>query len=183
MGALMVVLLCQSVMAQEDKPLALVEVSSVEGDEAATPREMVQVEDAIAIAYTNDLIRVETKRQRIARIPYSIYMHAQELNACANPTWPKQRVLNCVDSLKWPNPMPKQPRLSRITHTLRIARQKSKEGETLAVSFSAVGTGEEETVVRRTLPKDATQEERKAAALEMAAEVLAPLRGVAPRPR
>lgn len=165
--------------AQPPDTSPLVEVSAVEGDAASTPRDMVVLEDAIALAFTDEALRVETKRQRAARIPTAVHMHAEELNACANPTWPKARVLACVEGLKFPTATTRPTKFKKVTHMLRIARKRDRKEEILALSLATVGRQGDEHVLKRTLPRDASPDERRAAALEMASSLLA---GLVPRP-
>lgn len=163
-------------LAAEAAGELLVEVSSVEGDDGTTPRDMAALEDAIVAAFNQGGLKVESRRQRVSRIPYSVYIHAEELTACANPTWSRQRVLACVDNLAFPVPTPHPPAFTRVTHLLRLARQRGKAGETLVLSLAPVGSEGKDKVSQRVLPKDATANERRTTALDMAAELLAPLR-------
>jgi hypothetical protein len=161
------------------EPPILVEVSSVEGDVAVTPRDLVALEDALALAFTTDALRVETKRQRAARIPAAVSLHAEELNACADPGWPKARVLACVESLSFPAVTSRPARFRKITHVLRMARRRDRDGETLALSLSTVGRQGDEQVLKQKLPRNAPPEERRAAVVEMAGLLLS---GLSPRP-
>lgn len=167
-----------SPMRAEDDQVPLVEISSAGADEGegVTPREIQQLEDAVALAFNSERLHVETRRQRLSRTPPQVYWHQEALQACANPRWPKGRVVKCIQAISFPNPPLKAPRLLRATHLLRISRAVNADGETLALSLNQLGKNAAETVAKRQLDNGATVTDRRAAALDMATELLGPLR-------
>lgn len=156
-------------------PAMLVEVGSAEEREGWSPRDLQPLEDAIAQAFDGLSMRVETRRSRLSRTPPAIYAHAQALQGCANPRWTRARVTQCIQSLQWPNPMPRRPTPQRATHLLRISRGHSTEGLILALTLTRLGKDPSESVARRQLGTDASPGEQRTAVLDMASELLAPL--------
>lgn len=151
----------------------LVEVMTTETID--TPREAAAIEDAIAIGFNSDELHVETRRQRLTRTPPAVYFHQQALQACANPYWPKVRVLKCVEKIQFPGPL-KSPKFIRATHILRISHARTDEGELMVMTLQTLGAPGDEQVVRRTLPRDAGPVERKGTALAMAGELVQSIR-------
>jgi hypothetical protein len=180
MNALLVTLACLQAapMTAEDDVVPLVEISSngAEEGEGVTPREIQALEDAVALAFNSDRLHVETRRQRLSRTPPQVYWHQEALQACARPRWPKGRVVKCIKDITFPNPPLKAPRLLRATHLLRISRALNPDGEILALSLNQLGKNSAETVAKRQLDKTANPTDRRAAALDMATELLGPLR-------
>jgi len=164
-------------LASQLPPVPLVEVTAAETNASHVSKDMAQVEDAIALGFNTESLHVETRRQRLTRTPPAVYFHQQALQACASPYWPKERVLQCVQRIPFPNPVLRPPRFIRATHVLRVYRKPADEGDLLVMSLQTLGSKADETVVRRTLPKDATPSERRTTALAMAGELLGPLRG------
>ncbi|MBI5498572.1 MAG: hypothetical protein HY904_26460 [Deltaproteobacteria bacterium] len=162
--------------AGPEEGVPLVEISSSDEGEGVTPREIAQLEDAIAMAFHSERLHVETRRQRLSRTPPQVFWQAQALQACANPRWAKARVLRCVQAITVPHPPLRAVRLTRATHQLRISRAVNAEGELIAMSLTTLGRNADDVVARRQLPPGATPTDRRATALELASEVLGPLR-------
>ena len=169
-----VALWCAAVTPEE--PVLLVEVSSGDEGNGVTPKEIAALEDTVALGFNSEFLRVETRRQRQSRVPPQVYWHQEALLSCANPRWIKARVIKCIQGIAFPYPAPKQPRLLRATHLLRISRAVTPEAEILALSLTPLGKNAVDQVERRELDRNATPADRRAVVLEMASKLLGPLR-------
>ena len=71
-----------------DDAVLLVEVSSGEEGNGTTPREIAAREDAVALGFNSEFMRVETRRQRQSRVPPQVYWHQEALLARVHDATP-----------------------------------------------------------------------------------------------
>lgn len=178
-GLFMAIRLALGVAPTQLPEVPLVEVGSADEREGWSPHEMQPLEDAVVLAFNGPRLHLETRRSRISRSPPAIYVHAQALQGCANPHWPKTRVIQCVRSLNFPRPHPRRPQIRRATHLLRLGRRLTSDGVLLFVTLASLGRDTTETQESRLLGPDASAGEERTALLELAGTLL---RTVRPRP-